>query len=177
MSLILLLFLSMLLSHSVLLNTLMFPRPKGQTILFSLSMKPLLVLILTEAAGKPICLGCLAYIHILNHWSSNRVNTPEGIGSARVSASTVHWARISSTPWVSGLKLQYRLHLHSWRFPSVVYDILSRQSHSRAVRMFFSNAEIKKKRGLGSFTSKHFLDAWIHFSAFFVGPVIILSGI
>lgn len=55
------------LSHSVLLNTSMFPRPEVQTTLFCLSMEPVLVLTLAEAAGKPIYLGSLVYIHLLNH--------------------------------------------------------------------------------------------------------------
>ena len=41
----------------------------------------------------------------------------------------------------------------------------------------FPNAEIykkKKERGLVSFTSKHFLGAWINFSAFFLKPDPIL---
>lgn len=105
------------LSHSVLLNTSMFPRPGVQTTLFCLSVEPVLVLTLAEAVGKPIYLGSLVYIHLLNHWSQNKINMPEGIGSARVSASSAHWARISSRQWVSRPKLLYRLHLHSWQLP------------------------------------------------------------
>lgn len=103
-------------SHSILLNTSMFPRPRAQT-LFCLSVKPVLVLTLAEAAGKPINWDSVVYIHILNHWSPNRINMPEGIESARRSASSVHCAGISSGPWVSRPELQYRLHLHSWWLP------------------------------------------------------------